>query len=134
MEEQEFHKKEFIFRGKTLEELQKLDTREFAKFLKSTQRRAILRQTEIIEMFLQKCQKRIEKSKNILTHNRSIVIVPKLVGLTVQVYSGKQYVPVKIEQEMLGHRLGEFVPTRTKVQHGAPGIGATKSSAAMSVK
>jgi len=134
MEEQEFHKKEFIFRGKTLEELQKLDTREFAKFLKSTQRRAILRQTEIIEMFLQKCQKRIEKSKNILTHNRSIVIVPKLVGLTVQVYSGKQYVPVKIEQEMLGHRLGEFALTRARIKHGSAGVGATKGTKSKSKK
>ena len=57
-----------------------------------------------------------------------------MIGLTIQVYNGKTYVPVRIITEMLGHRLGEFSVTRGKVQHGAPGIGATRSSAAMSVK
>jgi len=41
---------------------------------------------------------------------------------------------VKINQDMLGHRLGEFALTRRKVEHGSPGIGATKSSASLSVK
>ena len=49
-------------------------------------------------------------------------------------FKGKIFEPVSIEIEMLGHYLGEFTITRTKVQHSAPGIGATKSSAAASVK
>ena len=134
MIEQEFQKKQFTFRGKTLEELKQMETREFAKYLDSTKRRAVLRQSDIIEKFIKKCEKRQAKSRSILTQDRSLVIVPKMIDLTIQIYNGKNYISIKITQEMLGHRLGEFVPTRTKVQHGAPGIGATKSSAAMSVK
>ena len=126
--------KEFNFRGKTEEELKKLDTREFAKFLKSRQRRAVLRQFNVIENFIARSKKKEGKNKPIKTHLRSIVIVPAMIGLNILVYNGRQYVPVRINSEMLGHRLGEFSTTRTKVQHGSPGIGATRSSAAMSVK
>ena len=50
------------------------------------------------------------------------------------VYSGKDYVAVTIIPEMLGHYLGEFVRTRKEVKHSAPGVGATKSTAHISVK
>jgi len=126
--------REFTFRGKTIEELKKLDTREFAKFLKSRQRRAVLRQFSIIEEFITRCEKKQKSGKQIRTHLRHLVIVPRMVDFTINVYNGKQYNQIKIIPEMLGHRLGEFSLTRTKVQHGAPGIGATRSSAALSVK
>ena len=126
--------KEFTFRGKATEELRQLDTREFAKLLKSRQRRAVLRQFQVIENFIIRCNKKQTRVKPIRTHLRNLVVVPGMIGLVIQVYNGKQYVPVRIIPEMLGHRLGEFSVTRTKVQHGAPGIGATRSSAAMSVK
>ncbi len=126
--------KEFTFRGKTIEELKQLDTREFAKYLKSRQRRAVLRQFDTIENFIARCNKKQKKRKPIRTHLRNLVIVPRMVDLTIYVYNGKTYVRVMIIPEMLGHRLGEFSVTRTKVQHGAPGIGATRSSAALSVK
>ena len=126
--------KEFTFRGKLTEELKQLDTREFAKLLKSRQRRAVLRQFQVIENFITRCNKKQTRGKIIKTHLRDLVVVPRMIGLTIQVYNGKTYVPVSIITEMLGHRLGEFSVTRGKVQHGAPGIGATRSSAAMSVK
>ncbi len=50
------------------------------------------------------------------------------VGIKIGVYSGKEYVPLEIKPEMLGHRLGEFVMTRKQVKHSAPGFGATRSS------
>lgn len=125
---------DFTFRGKTLEELNKLDTREFAKFLKSRQRRAVLRQFDAIEKFIARCEKKQKIGKPIRTHLRHLVIVPRMVDLTIFIHNGKQYNQIKIIPEMLGHRLGEFSVTRTKVQHGAPGIGATRSSAALSVK
>ena len=127
-------KKEFTYRGKTLEELKQLDIREFAKHLRSRERRSVLRHFDVIERFLKKCRKSQEKGKTIRTHLRDLVIVPQMVGLTILVYNGKEYVPVRIVGEMLGHRLGEFAATRRLVKHGAPGIGATRSSAAMSVK
>lgn len=126
--------KEFTFRGKTIEELKELDTREFSKFLKSKQRRAVLRQFDTIERFISRCRKKQEAGKPIRTHLRHIVIVPRMVGMTINVYNGREYVRVNIIPEMMGHRLGEFSVTRNKVQHGSPGIGATRSSAAMSVK
>jgi small subunit ribosomal protein S19 len=57
-----------------------------------------------------------------------------MVGKTIKVYSGKEFLPVVIIDEMIGHYLGEFVLTRNRVEHSAPGIGATRSSAALSVK
>jgi len=126
--------REFIFRGKAIEELKQLDTREFAKLLKSRQRRAVLRRFDAIENFISRCNKKQNKNKPIKTHLRELVIVPGMIGFNIMVYNGKQYAPVRIIPEMLGHRLGEFSVTRSKVQHGAPGIGATRSSAAMSVK
>jgi len=126
--------KEFTFRGKAIEELKQLDTREFAKFLKSRQRRAVLRQFDKIENFIARSEKKRAKGKLIKTHLRGLVIVPKMVGLTINIHDGKTYQKVLIMPEMLGHRLGEFAATRMKVKHGAAGIGATRSSAAMSVK
>lgn len=126
--------KEFTYRGKTINELQQLDLREFAKFLPSRERRSLLRQTEIIEKFLKNCEKKIQKGKPIRTHLRSLIIVPKMLHLTIYIHNGKEFIPIKITEEMLGHRLGEFAMTRKKVEHGAPGIGATRSSAFLSVK
>jgi len=57
-----------------------------------------------------------------------------MVGKTLSIHSGKEYVTVRIIDEMLGHYLGEFALTRKSVKHSSPGVGATKSSAAVSVK
>jgi len=125
---------EFMYRGKTIEELKKLDVREFARYLPSRERRSILRNFQIIEKFIKSCQEKISNRKPIRTHLRDIIIVPLMVEWTINVHNGKEFKPVKITPEMIGHRLGEFSLTRGKVEHGAPGIGATRSSAAMSVK
>ncbi|MDP1729252.1 MAG: ribosomal protein S19 family protein [archaeon] len=126
--------KEFTFRGKTIEQLKTLDTREFAKLTKSRTRRAILRQSSGIEGFVAKCIKYKAKNKQIKTHLRDIIIVPKLVDYTVMIHNGKTFLPIPIIPEMLGHRLGEFALTRNKVKHGAAGIGASKSSMAKATK
>lgn len=124
----EIKKKEFKYKGKTLEELNTLDVREFAKYLKSRQKRAALRQFNEIEKFIARANKKISKNKPIKTHNRKIVIVPKMIGMKIHVYNGKSFIPVEISKNMLGHRLGEFSLTRTKVKHGSAGVGATKGS------
>ena len=79
-------------------------------------------------------KKKIGKKKIPKTHNREMVIVPKFVGWTIGVHNGKEFVQVRVTEEMLGHRLGEFALTRKGVKHGAAGVGATKGSAALSVK
>ena len=63
-----------------------------------------------------------------------MIVIPEMLGNLIHIYNGKEFVPVEITYEMLGRYLGEFATTRRKVEHSAPGIGATKSSAAMSVK
>ena len=126
--------REFTFRGKTIEELKSLDTREFAKFLKARQRRTVLRQFDVIEKFVSKCEKKQKQGRPIRTHFRHLIVVPKMVGMIIYIYNGQTYIRIQIITEMLGHRLGEFSATRGKVQHGAPGLGATRSSAAMSMK
>jgi len=124
----ELRKKEFTYRGKTLEELKKLSIREFGKFLKSKTRRKVLRQFQEIEKFVRRIQKKQVKEKKIKTHQRDIIIVPELVGIKIHVYNGKEFVPVEITGEMLGHRLGEFSPTRSKIKHSKAGVGATKGT------
>jgi small subunit ribosomal protein S19 len=133
-EEIQIRKKEFTYRGKTLEDLKKLDIREFAKLLKSNEKRTALRQSDEIQKFLIKCNKKSQKNKLIKTHSRYLIIVPKMVGLKIYIHNGKNFVPIEIVGPMLGHRFGEFAVTRTKVKHGAAGVGATRSSASMSVK
>ena len=51
-----------------------------------------------------------------------------MVDVTVNVFSGKEFMPVVIKTEMIGHYLGEYVITNKKVSHGAPGVGASRSS------
>jgi len=69
------------------------------------------------------------KLKNpIKTHLRDLIILPHMVDVTVNVFSGKEFKPVVIRTEMIGHYLGEYVITNKKVSHGAPGVGASRSS------
>lgn len=130
----EHRKKEFTYRGKPISELKEMDVREFSKLLKSNERRTILRQYDEIQRFIIRCNNKIQKRKLIKTHARDLVIVPKMIGFKIHVHNGKEFFPVVIEGEMLGHRLGEFAVTRSKVKHGSAGIGATKSSASRAVK
>ncbi|VVB83612.1 30S ribosomal protein S19 [uncultured archaeon] len=128
------NKKAFTYKGKSIDELKTLDVREFAKYLKSRQRRAALRQFQEIEDFVSRTKRKTEKNKQIKTHNRALVIVPQLVGLKILIHNGHEFFPVEITKEMLGHRLGEFAPTRMKVKHSNAGVGATKGSKAKAKK
>jgi len=127
-------RKEFTYRGKTIEELKQLDIREFAKHLPSRERRTLLRNTDVIENFMSRCNKKLAKKKLIRTHDRNIIIIPKMIDMIIFVYNGQNFEKVIILPEMIGHRLGEFSLTRKTVKHGAAGIGATRSSASRSVK
>ena len=125
-------KKEFTFRGKAVEELKKIGLNELAQLLTARQRRTIKRGfTEQQKILLKKLR---AKEKNIETHCRDIIILPEMIGATIKVHQGREFVPVTIEPDMIGHYLGEFALTRKKVNHSAPGIGATRSSASLSVK
>nr|AJS11593.1 30S ribosomal protein S19 [uncultured archaeon] len=124
----EIKRKEFTYRGKTIDELKKLDVREFSKYLKSGARRSALRQFQQIEDFVSRAKTKAGKNKQIRTHQRELLVVPEMVGMKISVHDGRNFVPVLIMGEMLGHRLGEFAITRGKVKHSKAGIGATKGS------
>lgn len=122
----------FTFKGKTIEELQKLSLEEFSKLLTARPRRSLLRGlTPQEKKLLERIRK---KNRAIKTHVREMVILPEMVGKRILVHNGKEWVAVDIKAEMLGHRLGEFSLTTKKVQHSAPGIGATKGSKFMPLK
>ena len=59
-----------------------------------------------------------ERKSVIKTWSRSSMIIPGMVGLTIAVHNGKTFVPVFVTENMVGHKLGEFSPTRTFKGHG----------------
>ncbi|MBU1252242.1 MAG: ribosomal protein S19 family protein [Nanoarchaeota archaeon] len=128
VEEVEIKKKDFKYRGIELEDLKKLDVREVAKYLKSGKRRIVLRQFQKIEDFMNRAKEKVEKNKPIKTHLRDIVIVPGMIGLRIHVHNGKGFTAVNIEEDMIGHSLGEFALTRARIKHSKAGVGATKGS------
>jgi small subunit ribosomal protein S19 len=71
-----------------------------------------------------KLQKKIKKAKEkgseevIKTWSRSSVITPEMIDLTFGVHNGKEHIPVKATEEMVGHKLGEFAPTTRFGRHG----------------
>ena len=125
-------RRKFTYRGYTLEELRNMSIEEFAKLVPTKERRYLLRQNYGPEgkALLKKIQLAIQGKykKPIRTHVREMVVLPIMVGLTIHVYNGKEYLPIDIRPEMIGHRLGEFAPTTKIVKHGMPGVGATRSS------
>ena len=123
---------EFTYRGHTLDELQEMSLDEVAELLPARQRRSIKRgltreQSHVLERARAADPEGTAKSP-IRTHLRDMPILPEMVGLTFAVYDGQEFRRVEIEPEMIGHYLGEFQLTRTKVEHGQAGIGATRSS------
>nr|ARW63771.1 ribosomal protein S19 [Chondria sp. (in: red algae)] len=57
------------------------------------------------------------KKETIKTWSRSSTIIPNMIGHTIAVYNGKQHFPVFVSEQMIGHKLGEFVPTRNFRSH-----------------
>ncbi len=60
---------------------------------------------------------KIGKKETIITWSRSSTILPSMIGHTISVYNGKKHVPVFISDQLVGHKLGEFVPTRNFRSH-----------------
>ena len=124
----------FHYRGHTLDELKKMNMDEFIQLLPARARRSLRRglpprQKKLLER-LRRAYRAKKRGKDILTrtHVRDMLIFPEMVGLKIGVYNGKSYEIVEVKPEMIAHYLGEFSLTRRHVQHGSPGIGATRSS------
>jgi small subunit ribosomal protein S19 len=126
------HEGEFTYRGYTLDELQEMELEEVAELLPARVRRSITRGLSYEkEQLLEEGREADEEetaNNPIRTHLRDMPILPAFVGITFAVHNGESFERVKVEPEMLGHFLGEFQLTRTSVEHGQAGIGATRSS------
>ena len=118
-------KEEFLYRGRKVADLAKLSIEELAELLPARQRRSIKRG------MLKENKKLLAGIKNkdsVRTHIRSMIIFPDMLGKSLEIYNGKTFEKVDIMPEMVGHYFGEFAQTRGRVQHGAAGVGATRSS------
>ncbi|MEK6971797.1 MAG: 30S ribosomal protein S19, partial [Thermoproteota archaeon] len=120
--------KQFEYRGVPLEQLQGMSLEKLFLLFSSRQRRSLTRgitdgKRKLIEEI--KLAKAGKLKTPIKTHLRDLIVLPYMVGVTVNTFSGKDFVPVTIIPEMIGHYLGEYVMTNKRVSHGAPGVGAS---------
>jgi len=123
--------KKFLYRGLSKEDLDKTSLEKLFQLFNSRQRRSLTRgitdgKRKLIEEI--KSAKAGKLKTPIKTHLRDLIVLPYMVDVTVNVFSGKDFVPVTIKTEMIGHYLGEYVITNKRVNHGAPGVGASRSS------
>ena len=123
--------KEFRYRGKSLDELNSMSTEALLELLPSRARRSLNRGVSDEKRKLLEDARAMKDGKlqgEIKTHARDMIILPTMVGLTISVHNGKEFVPLVVKPEMIGRYLGEYVITNKKVVHGTPGIGASRSS------
>ena len=128
--------KKFTFHGLSTEETESLTGEKLFDLLSSRARRSLTRANTGKSVFENKrkligeikAAKEGKLKTPINTHLRDLIILPNMIGTTVNVFSGKEFVPVTITSEMVSHYLGEYVITNKRVSHGAPGVGASRSS------
>ncbi len=122
----------FTYRGKTVEELKTMSLDDFIKMLPSKEKKKMLKGlSEKEKKFLGRLK---NSDKPVRTHLRQMIIIPEMFDKTVMLHSGKEWVRLIIKPEMVGHRMGEFVLTRKRVLHSAPGVGATRASKFLPLK
>ena len=125
-------KKEFTYRGYTMEELLKMPLADIIELLPARARRSYIRGLNPEqEAFITRIR---SSDEPVRTHRREIFVLPEFVGKTVLIHNGKEFQPVEIKPEMIGHSLGEFALTRRGVRHSGLGVGATRSSKFMPLK
>jgi small subunit ribosomal protein S19 len=130
-------RKVFKYQGYTLEELKDMSLEDLVKILPARQRRSLNRgflprQQIVLDKFRklkkQKIKEKGGKPLVIKTHCRDMIVLPEMIGTIFGIYNGKEFMEVEFTPEMIGCYFGEFAPTRQRVQHGDPGMGATRSS------
>jgi len=126
--------KEFRYRGYTLDELQAMSMDEFIRLLPSRQRRSLSRGLSQEQRIMLESVRKAKEATNqgqktvVKTHARDMIILPEMVGVTLLIHNGKEFTAVEVASGMIGHYVGEFAITNKPVKHGAPGIGASRSS------
>ena len=120
--------KEFTYHGLSKEELDNIPSEKLFKFFTARARRSLTRGINDDKRKLMEEMKDKNNKNPIKTHLRDVIILPYMVGVTVHIFSGKEFVPITLTLQMVGHYLGEYVITNKRVSHGAPGVGASRSS------
>ncbi|MCA9477519.1 MAG: ribosomal protein S19 family protein [Nanoarchaeota archaeon] len=111
--------KEFKFKSYTIDQLKEMGTAEFVALLPSRQQRSFKRGFSDEK---QKLVKKIEKKNNVKTHLRDMIILPTMIGKTVQIHTGKDFQAITFTNEMLGHYFGEYALTRKRAVHTNIGV------------
>ena len=127
--------REFRFRGLNVDQLKNLSIEALLPLLNARQRRSLDKRVgKYINDEKRKIRERIKNVREgnsnepIRTHVSDMIILPDMVGITINIHNGKEFNPITIKPEMIGHYLGEYSITNKRVQHGAPGVGASRSS------
>jgi small subunit ribosomal protein S19 len=127
--------REFRYKGYSGEQIQKLSIETLMPLLNSRQRRSLDRRlstymTDEKRKFREelKLSREGKLTSPLKTHLRDMIILPDMIGLSVLVHNGKEFIPFTIRPEMVGHYLGEYSITNKRVQHGSPGVGSSRSS------
>ncbi len=119
-------REEFTYRGYTIEELKGMGLTELVNIMPARIRRKVRRGfTRGEEHLLSRIRKGNGKVR---THIRSMIVMPEMVGRSIELHNGKEFMKVDLQPEAVFHYLGEFALTRRRVTHGTAGIGATRSS------
>jgi small subunit ribosomal protein S19 len=125
-------KKEFLYRGKSLDEIQGMTLDEFVQLLPARARRTVTRgMVDKNPRFFRHLDR---GDGTIKTHSRELVVLPSMITKTISIHDGKSFVDVPVTIEMVGHKIGEFAPTRRTTKHTGVGVGATRSSKYMPLK
>lgn len=119
-------REEFTYRGHSIADLQQMALSELLALMPARVRRkfnrGLSREQEKLLTDIR------SGAAPLRTHLRDMVIMPEMVGKTIEIHNGKEFQKVEIQPEAVFHYLGEFALTRKKVSHGSAGIGATRSS------
>ncbi|HDQ07227.1 MAG TPA: 30S ribosomal protein S19 [Methanoculleus sp.] len=119
-------KEEFTYHGYKIEDLQQMGMSELLPIMPARARRKINRGIspghEKVLLAMREGKERVR------THARDMIILPEMVGKTIEVHNGKDFIVVELQPEAVFQYLGEFALTRRRITHGSAGIGATRSS------
>jgi small subunit ribosomal protein S19 len=119
-------REEFTYRGHSVEALQQMALSELLPIMPARVRRKFDRGlSRDHEKLLANLR---AGDGTVRTHLRDMIVMPEMVGRTLEIHNGKEFLAVEIQPEAVFHYLGEFALTRRRVSHGSAGIGATRSS------
>jgi small subunit ribosomal protein S19 len=119
-------REEFTYRGYKIDELKAMGVAELIPIMPARARRKVKRGLSRGEETL--IQKIRGGDQKIRTHLREMIVMPDMIGKSIEIYNGKEFVKVEFQPEAVFHYLGEFALTRKRVTHGSAGIGATRGS------